>query len=316
MDILKVLFFLLLISCGAKSKDIESSRDFPNPIDVSEFTHRYNEIVNRLKSEFIDQGYVVSRNPDNSAQHIGDAAKYTGLALASMPCNYAKDLFYVLTNSILENNGLIVRHASKPNGSHGLSSRDQQLGVAFGLMQYWINCSQESLIKIAWQKHYDFIKSNDYQVDPPNDKLNTGAQWFFHKLSLRLLVGSDRPDYQKATFEGNLIANAEGAQSIKSPCYPVDLSMLQIMAASKLGNRISNYAKSKFCAATKDMKLEHADIYCFRSDGREFLRNFKLDTMEYRLQRCPYETEDNEIGFRSPGVDFILIYSLLKGDLT
>lgn len=303
------LVILLVAGCGAK-RDQDTT---VKPLDVSQFAAKRDEIAARLAEEFLDEGYVVSRQGDESL-HIGDAAKYTGIGMSVMECDKTATMFSAIQESTVANGGKIVRYHSPTGSSRGETSYDTVTGVSMGLLFHQARCGSDA--RSVWQSHYDFVTANDGLLEPPvGDRLSPAMRWYWSEIGYALGIGERRPIEDKGLWETSLLINAEFAQRLKQPCYPIDLGMLQIIAMRKLGHNLDPAVRAQLCAATKEMKLAHMDHYCKRGDTLQWLRDWRADEYEYSLQICPWQNGFLSEGQRSHGVDFLLMYHLAKGDL-
>lgn len=305
----------LAIGCGLNDphdKEGEAPAGvIPGPQDTAEFDDLAEKLKIRLLSEFVDKkGYLVSLRDEKPA-HVGDALKYTGIALSVLDCDEGQPLLGAILDGIVEMDGLAPRYRPLPDSRYGKTSRDGEVGMLFGLASHWVRCpgSREG-IRDTLALHHNYLVRNKFNIEP--GELMGEALKFPYLEVMRLLGVSD--DRRSAgVWEAGLIATAKGIEWLKDPCYPVDLATLQIILVARLGYEVDPYPLGQFCAATKDMALAHADWLCRRNDGKAFLRGHRLNEYEYQLQICPWQDGTQAANVETHALDWLLMYHLVGG---
>lgn len=317
-------FFLLSLTlftaCGYipdpnKNPDEDSksrSRGWPAAENMDRYDEYTNELEDRLLEEFVENGYVVSREANGDHKHAGDAAKYTGIALGVLPCDKGHELEQALKSSLMRYDGQIQRFEPPIySTNYGVTSRDAEVGVTFGFVMRNLRCGVP--FSLEWQEHWDFVEGNNWHLEPPSeDKLSPGYLHVFGKVK-ELLAGGNADEPASWLWQAGLWANVETAESAEEDCFPVDLTALQMCFMSKMGYNISEYAASKICAASRNMGLAHMDWYCRRGVSGQFLEGYPLNRYENRLQICPWQDGTQNEGVKTHAVDYLLMKFIYEG---
>lgn len=290
----------------------------PGGQDLHEFDRAYGQMTSRLLSGFLEGGYVVSRDRRQEPMHQGDSLLWTTLAMASLPCAQASPILEALTRSIERHDGRILRFEPLPDSYRGNeTSRDAEVGALYGFATLSQRCPQyrDSLAR-AWGRHREFVESHDgrlHEGSNPNFYMNPGLKFVWDLVSHHLL-GSARPSSESLHFfEAAVTLSSTTIRNQKSACYPNHLSTLLLTTAAKLDMPVNHLTRREFCHQTRDLDLPLTEWYCERGEGRAFLANYQVNQWEYRHQRCPsWESPDVDAGDSSPGVDYLVYYSLLS----
>ena len=137
---LRVALLALIVS-SSSCREVEhilriNDNGLPEPIDLSVFNERAEQLELRLINEHLKDGYVVSYE-DSTPREEGDALLWTGLAIASLPCHQRRNLMETLFKSVDKNNGAFLRIDPLPSSySDDPTSRDMEVGALFGVVIY------------------------------------------------------------------------------------------------------------------------------------------------------------------------------------
>lgn len=290
----------------------------PGATDLSAFDAQASELQTRIERDFTQGGYVVSRAPDGSVEHVGDSALWTAITMASVSCSDTRTED-ALVDSLMRNDGRWIRIDPLPASYKGNeTSRDMETGAVFGFAVRYARCpASRPRLKKAWQAHRDFVLGNGGRLHEGsnwNFVMTPGFRFVWDLVSYRFGFGSKPSAADERLFEAALVSGAKAIKMRKDACYPIHLSTLQAIAAAKLGMPIIDLAKREFCSDTRGLGLPLTDWFCDRGGAKEFLRDFKVDQWEYRHQRCSaWESPDVSTGERTPGVDFLVLWSLAGG---
>lgn len=292
------------------------SSDLPGKADLSRFDARARDLSDRLNRDFLEGGYVVSRAPDGSVEHVGDSALWSAIAMGSMDCAASQHIEDALVDSVHKNGGRWIRFEPLPANYVGNeTSRDMEVGATFGFAMRSLNCPRSyNRLKNAWKAHRDFVLDH-------GGKLHEGSNWNFvmtpgfrfvwDLVSHHFGLNSKPSSSDVRLFESAIVAGVKGITARKDSCYPIHLSTLQAITADKLGMSIIELAKREFCSDTRGLGLPLTDWFCGRGGVEDYLKNFKTDEWEYRHQRCTtWESPDVDPGERTPATDFLILWSL------
>lgn len=288
-----VLIFLL-ISCGKPG-------DTPEKQDVSpEIIDAYNKASTRLRSNFLDYGFVVSREDNGIAKHQGDALIWSGVALASLTCNDGEMIEDALIKMILELDGGLYRHPSLKSEI----SMDGALGLYNGLAHRLQRCPR-SINKWlpALRKHKIFMANNRNRLNPNSSTELPEYFPYVRDLVFYKAGISGEPDIKRLrALENETSAWSLAVRLKKQPCFRIHLSYLALDAVSALDVSVN---RNGFCSATKGTDLPLIDNYCGRGDLIGWIGNFEYNKYEYRHQRCGgWESEDAN-GLKTPAIDLL-----------
>jgi hypothetical protein len=259
---------------------------------------RYLEASERLKRDFIDEGFVVSRNAETGApEHVGDALIWTGVALFALPCDLGNELDNAAIAMVDELDGGLYRHPKLPDAV----SMDGALGLYFGVASRVARCPGA---RERWAdpmgKHLAFVRENGGLL---NRKSTSRLELHFD-APLYALVGV--PDaHRQADMEKEAAAWALAVKVKHAACFRVNLGYLALRTIEEAGGAVTDSGRNSFCAATAGLGLAHVDHWCGRDGLEAFVAGFEFDRWEVALQRCPgWETPDGQ-GFHTPGVDLL-----------
>ena len=203
------------LRCAAeKSKACLKSSGLPGPVSLGEYDSRFADFSRRLERDFLEGGYVVSRNRHGEPMHQGDSLLWTSLAMASLSCHDAAPIRHALINSIRRNGGRILRFDPLPNDCKGNeTSRDAEIGALFGFTIHSLRCPEaKTELAEAWRLHYDFVKSHGgrlHEGSNTNFMMNPALNFVWDLVS-HYFLGTARPS-------NTSLALFESCQSSKSP---------------------------------------------------------------------------------------------------
>lgn len=278
---ISIIGFIILIlsSCGQASPDSPAKQD-PAPI-----AERYHGAVARLDS-MLDQGWVVSRHEDGTADDLGDSLLFTGIALAALPCEHDSPFYKAFPD------GKLYRHPGIPNEF----SLDGAIGFYFGIASHISRCGSSDKWNSAYQPHAE----NDYSEVPKEFTFIKDSLAF--RLGLRGEPSSDR----RTILEIEIVSWAKATMSSHSACYRVHLGWLAMRTMELLDVGPSHNGRNAFCAASDGADLPVVDNWCGRGNLIQWVDEFQFDQWGYRHQRCPdWDTQDGN-GKTQPGVDYLI----------
>lgn len=302
----KLLICFLIVSCGKKATDQQHKWV---SYDVSQYQTLKDSLTHSIRERFNLDGWIVSRQ-NGEPYHLGDSAKYTGIAMAVLPCAQARVSVDAVIENIIAKEGFISRFKDETGSSRGETSRDAVTGVLFGLGVYSLRCGKDDRIGAALKLHYDYVIGNDEHLDKGDDKLTPGMRFFWASVIGIYHNVDKKSSYDQ--FKANLLVNGLAALKFQSECYPVDISMLQYLMLKKLGHTPKIADLLLACLNLKPLHLAHVDYICSK-DPRKFLDEWKPNEYEYKLQFCPWQDGKESAGFESHGLDYLLMEWLARG---
>lgn len=295
---------LLIVSC-ATSKG-ERKNEKRNPSDDIQAT--YSAAVDRLKKDFIEDGWIVSRRDDGSTEHEGDSLIWTGIAMAALSCNDGQIFADRMRQMIEENNGALVRYEPLGEYAGGREiSFDGATGLYYGLFQRFKRCEQDLQDwKPTWQKHLSFLKENNYRLHP-NSNATVAPQFNSIRdyISYQLGIFAEPPSsWRYRTLEGMAMTWSSAVVESKQPCFRVHLAWLYMSFLDDADVMLES-AYDGFCYATENAQMPVIDHWCGRFDITKWVEGFEFNRWEYENQRCAsYEKPDGK-GLQTPGLDLI-----------
>lgn len=311
-----ILLIIFLGACATKGKtpSVENppppAHPWPSTMDLSFLDGQATLLVRNLLVDHRHKGFIVSRDKDRNPVHYNDAAVFTGMAVAILPCILASQLFKDMNDTLELYRGEPVRNPDRTESTkNGPVSLDSWHGYVYGLARYLKRCGGET-----WgaEKLYHHTVHNKYKIgDDFEDNVPRGMRYFFHTVLSDVGVG--RPSGKKLYWTLMTYGLAEGVESTKNACYHLNLAFLEVHALAKAGVHLSEYAGKKICSATRYMGLPQWDWYCSRLDVAKYLADFEFHKKTNHMGSCNYETENVGEGYRSPSLDWLFLYALASG---
>lgn len=279
----------------------------PAAEDLSALAEQTAAMQGRLR-EYLDAGFVITRRGEEVLDR-GDAALWTGLAVAALDCDQGRPLFDALAADIVDHGGRIHRHPALDEED---TSRDMLIGAMFGLVQRWNHCPDDQpRIREVWAAHVAYVEGlGDGRLYPgagPGKQINGGLFWLWDKVSLYFGVRAAEPRVGKGKFEGDLIGTATGIVALKQACYPLNLNMLEQYISVAVGSPVGSGTRAAWCGVTRGTGIPMLEWYCERESAVQYLATYTTD-WTYRHQRCKWEDEDHDK--QGPGVDYLLMQAL------
>lgn len=295
-----LLFALLALSCGRPVDKIEP-RDPPLAIQL-----KYHFASERLMADHLENGWVVTRKPDGTPEHTGEALLWSGVALASLSCEDGAAIEDMLIDTVKRHDGALVRY--EPLGEYE-GGREVTLDGAIG---FWRGVAARLACPGSPEKwapaiklHLDYVERSKGHLHP-NAKvvIPPGFDYVVHLLGHRLgLSGLPSSD----AFGGLRTALALWAKATvdnRKPCYRVHLGLLMLESVEALGVGVP---RETFCIASKGAGMPLVDHYCgMEQPLLDWIDDFKFNVWEFQHQRCAgWESPDAD-GDATPGLDFLV----------
>lgn len=329
------LLFLVLALCpvlhacshdddGDGKPDPAFKGDLPPPEDLSALDAMDGALVQRLLTQHLDAGFVVSltRGDAPEVRDRGDSALFTGIAVGVLGCEEGRGMFEALVANIRNHGGMIHRHpnlvVTTPEvrgDANDESSRDMMLGAAFGLLLRARHCPEDAdQVREVWALHRAYVEGlGDGRLYPDagqDKQINGGLFWLWDKVANKLGASGDAPRSSKTAWEAALIGTAAGTVATKQACYPIHLTALQIFIAYAVDAPVSSFSKSSWCAPTRGAGLPMVEWLCEREPAQHWLATYAAGgPFIYQHQRCRWDTPDAD-ETTGPGIDFLVLNRL------
>ncbi len=197
-----------------------------------------------------------------------------------------------------ETGGKIYRHPTIKDQA----SMDGALGLYYGIARRVARCGD------SWSAPLQ--ASPDFWKNPLNSPsgANLPAEFTYVRDLLGFKMGAlpEPKPVRKGLLEAQIAAWAAGVSGSQAACYRVHLGLLGLQTIEALGGSVSDNGRNAFCSVTKGMGLRTVDLWCGRTDLRDWITNFEYDKWEFSHQRCnAWETPDGN-GLITPGLDLIV----------
>lgn len=288
------LVFILIFGCA-------KTPDKPDPVDPRvEIEARYEEAYTRLNSRFLENGWVVSRKPDGSPQHVGDSLIWSGTYLSIAKCEDA-----VVEDNLIamveENDGALIRYSPLGEYENGREvTLDGALGLYRGILSRMVRCPDAAAKwDFALTLHRQYLAANGQSL---NVRADSRLQAGFEKLPD---VVAGFKDESVAGLLTSIVGWSLAVKATHSAAFRVNLSFLAIQILEDGGYKIPQLYRDGFCAATNGVNIYTVDHWCGREGLQNWIENFQYNEYEYRHQRGAWETPDGD-GDETPALDFLV----------
>lgn len=299
-----IVSLALIFACG-KSKPV----DKVEPDNQSQL--RFENMQDRLVSNFLLDGFVISKDKNGQPEDQGDSLLFTGLTLGVLDCELIGSRNLLAPFERMQDNfsGYLVRIDPLPeeyrlNGN--TISRDGATGALYGLQLAKRRCPALSQrIDHILSRWKDAVGSSLVLYPKSLAGIITPSFRTFWKVGHG--VGISDIEYEEYIVSG--LATIEIIKASHSACYPIHLQTIQHLTFEIMHRPILKRNKDEFCALTKGFGLLLTDWYCGRSgdDLKLWLDNPEQSKHVYMSQRCTWENGDADDKL-SPRVDFLVLY--------
>ncbi len=276
----------------------------PEPIDPT--THvraRYTQAVERLSTEFLENGWVVSRHPDWSPEHTGDSLIWTGLWLYAAPCE-EQTSDKMLRETIMRLDGALVRYEPLGEYANGRDvSLDGALGLYRGMIDRVMRCGEGDAWAPVFRKHVEYLDEHfDHLNDHAPAVLIDEFRFVVQAIGSRLGISSGPSENDVRRLETLVAGWATAVNTAHAAAYRTHLGLLALETVETAGYDVN---WDLFCAATKGDGLVTVDYRCGRGDLGAWIDAFKFNRYEFQPQRAVWESE-NPGDVLTPGLDLLV----------
>ncbi len=294
---LLLILALSLFSCASpKPADKES----PDAI----VRGKYIEAITRLKSNHLENGWVVSRTIEGDPEHQGEGLLWSGLWIAAAPCGEASETSIVLREMVMRHKGGLVR--IEPLGEYEGGREitlDGALGLYRGIAEEIMRCG----LKGDW---YEPTLAHLNYVTQHSNKLNENAKaelikeftYILDLLAYRLSIRAEPSTDRLRMLEAQVTSWAAAVTSTKAAAYRIHLGFIALETVERLGKKVNWGA---FCLASKGADIPIVDAKCGRGDLKAWIDAFQYNVWEERNQRSGNWERPDGNGLETPGLDLI-----------
>ncbi len=297
-----LLAILLCLSC-AKAPKADDSEPTTAPIK-----ERFAAAEQRVLTQFLENGWLVSRGTNGEVAHQGDSLIFTGIWLGAASCAAGNASEAMLQDTIERNGGALVRYEPMDGNA---ASLDGALGLYSGIADRIARCP-ESLPR--WRDvmllHKQFVEDHSGHLhgDPGAGQLVPEFDYVLDLLLARLTdgPGSGFDGRRLSLLVAESTAWAVGVKAAHAAAFRIHISFLAFRTAEALGQAVNDVGRNGFCAATAGVDMPTVDHWCGRGDLVAWVDAFEPNKWEYRHQRSgSWETPDGQ-GFQTPGIDLLV----------
>lgn len=266
---------------------------------------RYDEATLRLSTGYLENGWVVTRRADGSAEHVGEGLLWTGLWLYAAPCEVGAGSAAMLRQTITRNGGALVRY--EPLGEYAGGREitlDGAIGLYRGISATLRRCPGEGE---AWAEplalHIDYLISHNDQFNEASPAyLSEEFGYVLQAVASHLSLARPPLDSELRSLEVLVAGWAAAVNATHAAAYRVHLGLVALQTVEAMGFEVDWTA---FCAATRGVGIPTVDYQCGRGDLRAWIDEFQYNKYEYRHQRADWESEDGN-GLATPGLDLLV----------
>jgi hypothetical protein len=268
-------------------------------------------LVDRQGQFLGEGGMIIGWNHDRDRPYgEGDSLLFTGIAMATLGCDYSNSLFPAWEKMISQY-GTFVRYL--PLGNYekdNPASLDGWLGVAYGFVVSSKECpGLKNKLSSVWSRAVSKLSKTRPYLYKKTDR------WTMDPVIFGLMVLVD--DYLKGKKQSSWRAPALVAYAnswtkatvlAKHHCFRIHLATLIFLTLEEMGYKTS---KILYCKASKSADIPLSDFICKNPRYLDFLKNYKPNEWEYRHQRCgSWEKPDGKWDIHYADLDYLLLEKL------
>lgn len=305
-----LVVLLLLIACSKADDKPDPEPSTPNVQEL------YDMASQRLTDGFVDRGWVVTRKPDGSPEHVGEGLIWSGVAMAAMTCEKGSDLELRVQEVITRWGGGLVRY--EPLGEYaggGEVTLDGALGLYYGIASRIARCpgSADSWRPVI-EMHLDYLSRTGGRFNQNSSSTLAGDfDYVLSSIADRLSIDwTGRLSHSGLqTLMVELSGWAAVVNATHKAAFRINLAFITIQTIEVLGIAIPEEGRNRFCAATRGVDIPTVDHWCGRKDIRDWINHFTFNLWEYRHQRSgSWEGEPDADGDQTPGLDLLVAIKL------
>ncbi len=304
MWILSIIVSIFLSACSKANESDDPIPSTPSIVD------RFQSARARLASEFLENGWVVSRNLNGSPAHQGEGLIWTGLWLGASECSDVESE-HMLQDMIRAQDGALIRFDPLPDEYKGGRevTLDGALGLYKGVAERVQRCPES---RAAWYDvmtlHKNYMANSDGRLHPnASASLDAGFDYVLDRL-LDSLSGGDPVNHDDRRRNSLTLGAAGWVATVNAKHeagYRAHLVLLAFQTLQLAGENVDQ-GRDMICQASKGMDMPTLDDWCGRGDLIGWINQFQYDQWEFRHQRAAaWETPDGN-GIRTPGLDLLV----------
>jgi len=292
----QLLALLFAFLCACTPEPERSDRQSASP----EIVARYLSASERLQSDFLDRGWVVSRDGGLPA-NVGDSLLWSGLALSALPCDQGDAIEANLIDMVTRHDGGLVRYEPLANPV----SLDGAIGLWHGIAHRITCAGKAELWREPVRLHAEFLeRSKGYLSNEAKDAQAPIFLYVPDLLHARLNGAANPSSDLLGVLRPALALWAKAVVDNRASCYRVHLGLLMMETLAALGK---DGNRANFCVAAKGAGMPLVDHFCGQPEPLlTFIEDFEFNQWEFALQRCAgWESPDSH-GYETPGLDLIV----------
>lgn len=258
--------------------------------------NKYQEVVARLP-QYLDLGFVVSKDANGAFDCQGDSLLFSGMALYALSQKDGQPIADALVKMLQDCNGGAYRH---PDFEHKDVPLDGLLGLYRGLTKRVNLCGEKDLWAPLMKNHKARVQSSlplDFALV---------CDMLLYKLGI-----SEKPNMKRAAGLIDQIAGwTANTIARRASCYRIHLGLVALQTLEALGEPLP---LDGFREMTGCLKMPAIDHYVGRPGLYDWLHGFKYDVWQYAHQRCPIWEVPDALGMSHPGIDYLVGFADLYG---
>lgn len=273
-----------------------------------------------LLADHVVGPFVVSREKDGAAVHLGEGILHGGVGSFVLTCEQNDAMDLALVDLILRHNGALVRY--EPLGEYAGGREitwDGAVGFYLAVADSVVRCGRADRWRDTFALHLKYLDEHHQAYNEATDAAAApGYDTVHHLIAAHLgLRKAPHPDALTA-LDGAVVATlASLAVRPTEPCFLANLGFLSLLTARTLGREPAALSRNLMCHWSRDLDMPTWDHFCGRRNIDEWAhQDWKRNEWENRLQRCgSRESPDghSEEERRSPSLDRLLAHRLAHG---
>lgn len=304
---------LLLVGCGRRVHQPASTGSWPADVQ-----HRALGYFVRLGG-MLDRGWVVTKKPDGSSEHVGEALLWYGPARYAATCGNGPLYDASVLKMLADTGGGLLRY--EPIGDYSPGKEvtfDDAVGFYLGVAVAVARCGDIQDWKGPFRAHLRYLADHGHELYAGTGAaVPPGLDLVVDLIAERLGLGP-APDPEKLTeAEGLLMGMLGGIQGKKTlhdadpgkyplpACYQANLAELWLTTLEVLGQQVGQNVVDTLCVTSRGMDIPTWEHRCQRTPLSTWLTSgWTENAYEFRFQRCGWEPADGE-GNQNPFLDFL-----------
>lgn len=276
-----------------------------------------------------DRGWVVTRKPEKSVEHVGEALLWYGPARFAASCGTGEVYDQPVMDMLEATHGGLERYTPIGDyaGGHEVTF-DDAVGFYLGVATAITRCGRGDQWKEPFALHLDYLQKHGHELYAGTGaSMPPGLDLVVDLIAERLGLGPAHDAGKMTVAEGVLMGMLGGIQGKKTlhdadpskyplpACYQANLAELWISSVEAFGVEVGENALTTMCITAKGMEIPTWEHRCERASLQGWLSHDWVENdYEFRHQRCGWEAKDGQ-GNQNPFVDWLYGASRAFGPL-